>query len=95
MGAIKTIWLREFYDPSTPPQPAVAAPQTDKPLSKNAKSVLGAAQKGYLSTRQAQNYLCIARISVERAHKELQEAGLLIGIGKGTARRYLVDRAIG
>ncbi len=91
---MKTQWITSAYDPSKAPAPRPAV-VPDVPLSCDALEVLRAVRHGYLSARQANGYLNMPRKRVENGHRELINKGLLIGVGQGGARRYLVNKTIG
>jgi hypothetical protein len=91
---MKTQWITSAYDPSKAPAPRPKMID-GTPLSSDALEVLGAVKKGYLTIRGAYSHLSIPRAKVVAGHHELINKGLLIAIGQGGARRYLVNKSIG
>ena len=88
---IRTIWLREFYDPTTPPPPAV--PELE-PLDKDQWMVLTAMEAGKMTCPQISMHYGRDRHAILRAINRLVKAGQVIAIGQGGARRYLLNAAI-
>ena len=85
---MKTQWLREFYDPTTPPPPAV--PELE-PLDKDQWMVLTAMEAGKMTCPQISMHYGRDRHAILRAINRLIKAEKVIAIGQGGARRYLLN----
>ena len=85
---MKTQWLREFYDPTTPPPPAV--PELE-PLDKDQWMVLTAMEAGKMTCPQISMHYGRDRHAILRAINRLVKAGKVTAIGQGGARRYLLN----
>jgi hypothetical protein len=87
---MKTQWLTKFYDPRKPPP---KPPKADG--CENERRVLAAIVSGKLTCIAVVEHTGIPQKQVAKHQQTLAKRGLLIGIGQGGARRYLVNKTVG
>ena len=91
---IRTIWLREFYDPI---QPAPEIPECAQEMERHKKDellVLTAMEAGKMTCPQISMHYGRDRHAILRAINRLVKAGQVIAIGQGGARRYLLNAVV-